>query len=109
MKNYKMNEQLIQDVVYNGFSATFILTSKHCKDNRLVKDEPVFDGIDVTTIPEVGAKYLIARSMKDSIHFKKGKTYVFRIAYLSGRRFFLTPASKEEVRTLGYGEQNERT
>lgn len=109
MKNYKLNDELIRDAIYNGCRTTFMLTSKYCKDTRLVRDEPLFDGFNVLPLEITGADYLIVRSLKDSIHFKKGNIYVFRIAYLSGKRFFLTPANKYEINSLGYGERNERT
>ena len=108
MKNYKMNEQLMQDVIFNGYEAVFILTDKHCKNAKYVKDEPMFEGRRIMSIPELGTKYLIAQSVKDSIYFKQGKDYVFRITYQGGKKFSLSLASKDERTVLGFDDEIER-
>ncbi|MCI6859991.1 MAG: hypothetical protein MR862_02355 [Clostridia bacterium] len=108
MKNYKMNEERLQDIIFNGYRAVFVLTSKNCKNKDLVKDEPMFEGFDVVSVPQIYAKYLIAKPVQNSRHFRVGNCYAFRITFLGGKKFSLVLATPNERKAISYFQDNER-
>ena len=56
VKNYKMNEERLQDIIFNGYRAVFVLTSKNCKNKDLGLDEPMFEGVAAVSVPQSYAK-----------------------------------------------------
>lgn len=106
--NYKKNEERLYDIIVNGYRAIFTLTNKDCKNKDFVKDEPVLEGLDVVSVPEFHAKYIIARPVKDSKYFKVGNRYAFRITLLDDNKFSLALASQNEKKAISYFQDNER-